>query len=407
MPITDIHPKTPVKALLRNLSDEVLAIEFDAPLVSALVGMQVEFAKRAVGKKGNKFTLRDVYNLLDQDAFGETFVPRSMIPEYLLKIKQDLKNSHLKQLSKLQSRHTLFQGDSLDLIKSLPDNIINCVVTSTPYWGMRLYPFYLETEWADGEVCSFGHEQTPESFIRHTTEILFHLKRVVTKDGSVWWNLMDTYNTRTQIRTNASETLKAMRGEDSRSWRDYECRRYSAGHSFLFDGEQCLIPSRVAERASRIGYFVKSIIYWKKEGSMPETVNSRVTREAETIMHLSLQRTPYFDKEAYRTLPQQLGGRNTKFEFDKVTDVWTLPTASGTDGHGAQFPLALPGRCIGISTRKNDIVLDPFVGSGSTSLASAKLERRSIGFDVNSEFLSTSKRRLADNGYESDLLSSQ
>ena len=403
----DIHPKTPIRTLNRNLSDEVLVIEFDVTLVSALLGMKAEFAKRALDKRGNKFTLKDVFTLLDQDAFGETFVPRSLIPEYLLKTSQTTKKINSIPVNNFQARHLLFQGDSLDLIKSLPDKIINCIVTSTPYWGMRLYPFYLETEWADGEICSLGHEQTPEGFIRHTLEILYHLKRVMVQDGSIWWNLMDTYNTRTQIRTNASETLRAMKGEDPRGWRDYECRRYSAGHSFLLDGEQCLIPSRVAERASRIGYYVKSMIYWKKEGSMPETVNSRVTREAETIMHLSLQRTPYFDKEAYRILPQQLGGRNTKFEFDKVTDVWTLPTASGTDGHGAQFPLSLPGRCIGISTKQNDLILDPFVGSGTTSLAAAKLERRSIGFDVNSDFLQIAQKRLASNGFslESNLVS--
>jgi DNA modification methylase len=56
-------------------------------------------------------------------------------------------------------------------------------------------------------------------------------------------------------------------------------------------------------------------------------------------------RTPYFDKGAYRQTPASLG-RNALFEQDQVTDVWHLPTATGGKGHGAQFPLALPGRCI-------------------------------------------------------------
>ena len=151
----------------------------------------------------------------------------------------------------------------------------------------------------------------------------------------------------------------------------------------------------MAERASRIGYWIKSQITWKKEGSLPETVSTRVTREAEYILHLSLQRSPYFDKEAFRTLPPRLGGRNPRYEFDKVTDVWCLPTASGTDGHGAQFPIALPARCIALSTEKGDTVFDPFVGSGTTCVAARELDRCSIGFDVNPDYLETAQRRLS------------
>jgi DNA modification methylase len=221
------------------------------------------------------------------------------------------------------------------------------------------------------------------------------LKQALAEHGSIWWNLMDSYNTRTQIRSNASETLNAMRGGDSRSWHDHERRRYSAGHAYLKDGEQSQIPAQVAARASRIGYYLKSTIAWKKSVSMPEPVESRVTRELEFILHLSVCRTPFFDKKAFRELPERLGGRNRRFESDKVTDVWTLPTANGLDGHGAQFPVALPGRCIALSTKPGDIVLDPFVGSGTTSVAAALLRRRSIGFDVSEAYLTIAKRRVS------------
>lgn len=398
MTLTDIHPRTPTRSLRRNYTEQELACEFPMDLVASLAGMQPEFARRALGLRTRTIKLVDVIRLLDQDAYSETFVPRSLIPTFLLKTSE--KAQQCRSPLKIEERHTLLHGDAHKLIQQLPDQSVNCVITSTPYWGTRLYEQYVETEWADGEICALGHEQTPEAFIRHSVELLYHLKRVLALNGSIWWNLMDTYNTRTQIRTNAAETLRAMNGKDPRSWRDHACRRYSAGHSYLLDGEQCMIPSRVAERASRIGYWVKSMIYWKKEGSMPETVDTRVTREAETIVHLSLQRAPYLDKEAYRTLPKSLGGRNPKFESDKVTDIWCLPTATGTDGHGAQFPLALPGRCIGLSTREDEIVLDPFMGSGTTSLAAEKLNRRSIGFDISTEYLDIGRKRLALNGHE-------
>lgn len=386
----DIHPRTAVASLSHDIAISDLEREFPIELVSALVGMQPTFVRHVLGKSGMAAVpLSGVLDLLNQDAFHETFVPRSMIPAYLLSVTPTGAEPLL-----LETDHELIHGSALDLLPRLTPESVQCVVTSTPYWGTRLYNEFRDVQWADGEVCPLGQEQTPEGFIRHSIEILFLLKACVSADGSVWWNLMDSYNTRTQIRANASETLRAMNGTDSRGWTDYECRRYSAGHSFLKDGEQCQIPARVAQRASLIGYWLKSVVTWKKEGSMPETVQTRVTREAEYIIHLSRQRSPYFDKAAFRVLPKSLGGRNDECEAGKLTDVWVLPTAPGTDGHGAQFPVALPGRCIALSTRPGDLVLDPFVGSGTTTLAAMRLDRRSIGFDVSEEYLATARGRV-------------
>jgi DNA modification methylase len=388
--VEDIKPHSPIRSLDRSFSDEQLSEEFDQELVASLVGMSPKHVRKVIGTRSKgPVSLEDVMLLLDQDSFSETFVPRSRVPKYLLE-------RHSKQTGKIEidGRHSFFEGDARDLIRRLPSSSIQSVVTSTPYWGLRLYDTHFSVDWADGEVCPLGHEQTPEGFIRHTTEILYHLKRVLKEEGSIWWNLMDTYNTRTQIRSNASETLNAMKGNDSRSWSDYDCRRYSAGHSYLKDGELCLIPNRVAERASRIGYWIKSMITWKKDGSLPEPVRTRATREGEYIIHLSLKRGPYFDKDAFHRLPTRLGGRFAEYEAEKMTDIWCFPTANGKDDHGAAFPLSLPGRCIGLTSKKDDIILDPFVGSGTTSLAAHKLGRRSIGFDVDGNYLDTARSRL-------------
>src|SRR5260370_34494103 len=110
---------------------------------------------------------------------------------------------------------------------------------------------------------------------------------------------------------------------------------------------------------------------------MPETVDSRVTREVEYILHLSTQRTPYFNKAHYEQLTPEQGGRNSRFEADKLTDIWFLPTAAGHGGHGAQFAVSLPSRCIALTTDEGDLVLEPFVGSGTTLLAAKWLNRRS------------------------------
>ncbi len=398
--IKDIHPRTPVTSVRRDFSTPELRRAFPLELVATLVGMSPSFVRTVLNHREDTVPLRDVLALLDQDAFAETFIPRSRIPDWLLQRTSQRVVGKQKSMS-LPDDHCLIQGCATSLIPRLPASSVQCVVTSTPYWGTRLYEDAFMVSWADGERCPFGNEQTPEAFVRHALELLYLLKPVLTPTASIWWNLMDTYNTRTQIRRNASETLRAMRGEDERGWNDHDCRRYSAGHSYLKDGDQCLIPAKVAERASRIGYHVKSMITWKKDGSMPETVGSRVTRELEYVIHLSVDRTPLFNKGAYLRIPQGLGGRNRTYESEKLTDVWCFQTSTGRDGHGAQFPIALPGRCIALSTNENDLVLDPFVGAGTTVVAARRLERRCIGFDISDRYLRIAQRRVK--GLSTDL----
>lgn len=74
--------------------------------------------------------------------------------------------------------------------------------------------------------------------------------------------------------------------------------------------------------------------------------------------------------------------------------MWHLPTANGKNGHGAEFPISLPGRCISLTTKPGDVVLDPFVGSGTSALAAIELGRRCVGFDTSQTYLTTAKRRI-------------
>lgn len=379
----DIKPTSPIAAAEEIESDERFPIDMVAPVV----GMDKSFVKKVTGKTNN-LTTKDVFLLLSQDCFAETFVPRSKVIGFLLS-EQKRQESPETAIEP----NTINKGDALDLIKRLKNHSVQTVVTSTPYWAMRIYDAQITTRWADGEECSYGLEQTPEGFIRHSVEILYRLMPKLKQEGSVWWNLGDSYNTRTQIRANAAEALHAMQGNDSRSWKDYKYKRYSNGHAYLKDGEQCMIPFKIAERASKIGYFLRSTISWCKTSSMPEPQNSRVSRAVEYIFHLSIQRTPYFDKAAYLTLEPLYGGRQPN-ESEKLSDYWLLPTSSGRDGHGAQFPLELPGRCIALSSKEGDIVLDPFMGSGTTAIAAIALKRPYIGFDICDEYIKLCEERI-------------
>lgn len=388
--LPDIKPRTPVRVLDR-IAYAGCRSSFGAHLVLPSVGFSAAFAQRVTGKR-DEFSADDVLQLLDQDAFSETFVPRSRVLDHLA---QRSAASH--DVSELPNPDgfDLRVGHVLDLLHQIPDQSVNCVVTSTPYWGLRIYEDSVQVPWADGETCAYGHEQTPESFIRHTVEILAALAPKVTVDGSIWWNVMDSFNTRTQIRGNAAEALRAMQGLDDRAWADHAARRYSAGHAYLKDGEQCMIPARIAERASRVGLWVKTMVTWAKRATLPEPQNSRVSRNLENVIHLTRQRTPKFSRSPYRTAEPRFGGRNDEWESEKLSDVWMLSTSHGRGGHGAQFPMALPGRCIALTTSAGDLVLDPFVGAGTSGVAALHHGCRFIGLDISQTYVSAAKERLS------------
>lgn len=396
--IRDIMPKSPVAALRRDYSSEELDRSVDVEIAAAVVGMNRAYIARALGAPRTRpktLTLAQVLVLLDLDGYQETFLPRSRVPEYLL----SLPVPEAPHIVDMAEDVNLIAGNARDLLPRLAPQSVQCAVTSSPYWGMRVYENVRDVDWADGERCPYGFEQTPEGFIRHTVELLYLLKPAVASSGSVWWNLMDTYNTRTPIRGNGKERMEAMgrKPDYLRGWTEHGAVRHSAGHMYLDDGEQSSIPARVAERASRVGYRLKSVITWRKHSSAPEPVKSRVTRQAEYILQLSVQPTPLFKKAAWQELSQHLGGPHPIYESsEKITDVWCLPTATGNSGHGAEFPLGLPGRCIALTSDPGDLVLDPFMGSGTTALAAMELGRRCVGFDISEDYIRLARKRVAD-----------
>lgn len=75
--------------------------------------------------------------------------------------------------------------------------------------------------------------------------------------------------------------------------------------------------------------------------------------------------------------------------------MWVLPTSAGRNGHDAQFPAALPGRCIALSTQVGDVVLDPFVGNGSSGIAARALGRRFLGIDVSPGYLAAADEAIS------------
>ena len=353
--------------------------------------MSAAFVRRA--SQSRRLSLRDVAALLDQDTFSETFVPRSGVLRYLQQHQPDAVPD-TEMLPSPQHKWVLRSGHAADLALAVPEGSVQCVVTSPPYWAMRIYDGQIPVAWADGEVCIYGLEQTPDAYVRHSVEIILALSRVVADGGSIWWNVSDTYNTRTQLRRSSSELVSAMTGSDTKRWGDHLVRRYSAGHSYLKDGELCGIPAMIAQRASRAGLWTKTIVTWAKPVSVPEPHQSRLGRRLEYVLHFSKRRSPDLHLGAYTDTPPELGGRDSEREPLNPSDVWMFATAAGGGGHGAQFPTALPGRCIALSSDPGSVVLDPFLGAGNSGEAALRLGRRFVGWDISQPYVDLARSRL-------------
>jgi hypothetical protein len=91
-------------------------------------------------------------------------------------------------------------GSCLDWMRRMPAGIVQSVVTSPPYWGVRKYPGELQVKWSDGSTIALGEEPTVDGYVAHTLEVLRQLKRVLRDDGTIWWNIGDTYQTRAYLR---------------------------------------------------------------------------------------------------------------------------------------------------------------------------------------------------------------
>lgn len=280
------------------------------------------------------------------------------------------------------------------LLTRLRHESVQSVVTSPPYWGQRIYKDTVPSDWSDGTRCHYGAEATPEDYVRHTLEI-FHLMKPVLREGAtIWWNVGDTYSTRTQIRTNGVERLQAMREGDSKGWTEQAARRHSAGHEYLKDKDLCLIPQQVAIGAQRLGYWARSWITWEKENTLPETVKDRPTVSHEQIILFSKSKIYDFYLDAWKSTPSVRKLTGAGEGPANLRSVWRFRTTSGRDGHGAQFPIELPARTILLSSMENELVMDPFLGAGTSAIAAKKLGRRFVGCDVVDEYLEVARGRL-------------
>jgi site-specific DNA-methyltransferase (adenine-specific) len=253
---------------------------------------------------------------------------------------------------------TLYIGDALTVLRTLPAGSAQTCVTSPPYWGLRNY--------GQGQL---GAEKTPEEYVAKLVEIFADVRRVLSPSGTLWLNLGDTFiNAKGQSH-----------GKDPKN----KARRFGLRPNDVkvpgYKRKDLVgIPWMVAMALRNDGWFLRSDIVWAKPKPTPDPVADRPARAHEFIFLLSKSIRYLCDAS---TLPER--------------SVWTFPSPSSKGAYSGAFPEELPRRCIVAGSRPGSVVLDPFFGSGTTGVVAATLDRDFIGIDLNPACRTIAESRLA------------
>lgn len=293
-------------------------------------------------------------------------------------------------------------GDAIALIKDVPDEHVNCVVTSPPYYGLRDYGH-------DGQI---GLEKSPKEYVEKLVELFREIHRILKKDGTVWLNLGDSYNG--SGGPGSQWDNKNTKGIKSGNFKKFNNPNKSVGN--LKPKDLIGIPWRVAFALQADGWYLRQDIIWHKPNPMPESVKDRCTKAHEYIFLLSKSAKYYFDADAIKengTISagtkgakgseerySQVGVNSRPPEY-KIYDgkrnkrsVWTVTTKPYKEAHFATYPQDLIKPCILAGCPENGIVFDPFMGSGTTAVVARKLNRNYLGIELNPEYVKLSEERI-------------
>jgi len=348
--------------------------------------------------------------------------------------------------------NTVICGDCLEVLKTFPDESIDCCITSPPYWALRDYSTNPQI-WDGDEKCkhewntrqfkqhsgrgdcqksgkyseqesipdknlsdsfctkcgawkgSFGLEPTFQLYIKHLCDIFDEVKRVLKKEGTCWVNMGDTYG---GANSRASENGRAGYGMEREGV-------YSMG----VDKCLCQIPSRFAIEMTNRGWILRNEIIWHKPNCMPSSAKDRFTVDFEKIFFFTKSKKYYFETQfenATRDWSKSGGnimGKGIHKKGGKIIDnkdgrdisvprydrnkraVWKIPTKPYSEAHFATYPPALIETPIKAGCPERGIVLDPFFGSGTSGLVAKNLNRNYIGIELNKEYIKIANRRLS------------
>jgi DNA modification methylase len=291
-------------------------------------------------------------------------------------------------------------------------------VTSPPYYGLRDY----------GHEGQIGMEETPEEYIAEMVEVFQCIRDVLADDGTVWLNIGDSYY---NYRPGKGQALAKQSVANNDQDLPQTCARRGNKLDGLKEKDLIGIPWMLAFALRADGWYLRQDIIWHKPNPMPESVQDRCTKSHEYIFLLSKSQKYYYDSksiaEPHKDVSVQRwgnGGEDTiNTKYDKETpqtsvgnlrngsnplrdggankrSVWTVTTKPYEGAHFAVFPTDLIEPCILAGATAGGIVLDPFMGSGTTAQVAQNLGRKYLGCELNPDYKPLQEQRLMQQSLE-------
>ena len=299
-------------------------------------------------------------------------------------------------------------GDSLKVLKTLPDEGVDCVVTSPPYWKLRDYE-------VKGQI---GQESSIEEYLERLMAVFNEVRRVLKPSGTVWIVLNDTYANKNKSHSH-SELKSDLNNQHSR--KANLSRLKNSLH--IPSKSLCLIPERFAARMIEAAWILRNQIIWHKPNQMPQSSKDRFTVDYEKLFFFT-KNSRYDFKQQFEPLRDSkrlqrrfLNPDNSHKQHEsywtthdlkaaeirrqKILEkgrnkrcVWTIGTVRFAGNHFANYPPRLIETPIKAGCPKGGIVLDPFMGSGTTAVVARKLGRNFIGIELNPDYVKLARKRL-------------
>ena len=299
-------------------------------------------------------------------------------------------------------RNTILYGDCRNTLKQFDEQARTCV-TSPPYYGLRNY---------GNEENQIGQENTPEEFIDQLVSVFKEVRNVLTDDGTLWVNLGDSYY---NYRPGKGQSYPKQSVSKTNQDLPTQCNKRGNKLEGLKEKDLIGIPWMFAFAMRSDGWYLRQDIIWHKPNPMPESVKDRCTKSHEYIFLLSKNKKYYYDNEAIKepvkkdwgTRDRTQGkyhnpgsglvphsGLSKSYDRKNKRDVWSITNKPYKGSHFAVFPPDLITPCILAGSEKGDIILDPFMGSGTTAMVAKQLGRDYIGCELHEEYSNLIDQRV-------------
>ena len=282
-------------------------------------------------------------------------------------------------------RDLILFGDCRETLKEFDEQARMCV-TSPPYYGLRDY---------GGEESQIGMEQTPEEYIDEMVKVFRLVRDCLTDDGTLWLNIGDSYYNYRSDGNYPKQTV-------SKTRQDLPTKTPVRGNKLEGYKSKDLIgiPWLLAFALRKDGWYLRQDIIWNKPNPMPESVKDRCTKSHEYIFLLSKSKNYYYDNESIEEPTKENGAGSysgiTKGNTTKnKRSVWTVNKKPYKGAHFATFPPELIEPCIKAGSQKGDIILDPFIGSGTTAMVAKSLGRHYIGCELHESYNDLIQNRVS------------